>query len=467
MFRLWRSHDGAATANARVFSLQTQLRRQLLALLSAVWLIAAASAGLGLGAKTDEVLDSALNETAERLLMLSDTALTEADTPELLAKMGAHEEYVIYQVFDRQGQLLLRSHLAPVKTLDPDAPDGLRNAGPWLVRTLTAPDGQRRTQVAESLAHRHKLMWSSMAWLLGVLAAALPLAGLGMGWLLRRAFASLEPSRQALAGRQPHDLRPVPADGAPLEWQPWLQTVNALLARVGDLVDSERAFAANTAHELRTPLAAARAQAQRLLHESTQANTREQAQALVRQLDRLTHLAARLLQLARIESGVALRRETVDLVQLANLVANEFAEAQSEGRLQLLVQGAPIPVEGDIDALGIALRNLIDNALKYGGAAAKVTVRIEGQKVTVEDDGPGVPANTVDGLLRKFVRGANAGPLAGSGLGLAMVDTIVRQSQARLEMRSPLAQGRGFSVSICFEPVAEAPSPHPAADAAG
>jgi len=446
---------GPSSPGAPAVSLQRQLQRQLLALLTVVWLLAAAGAGLGLGAKTDEVLDGALKETAERLLMLPERALAEPDTAERLALLGPHDECVVYQVLDAQGGLLLRSHQAPQQTLDPHAPDGLRQAGPWLVRTLSAPDGRRRAQVAETTAHRREVMWSSMAWLLGMLAALLPVAGLGTGWLLRRAFASLEPSRRALAQRPPHDLRPLPAHAAPLEWQPWLETVNALLARVADLVDSERAFAANTAHELRTPLAAARAQAQRLVQASTQDHSREQAQALLRQLDRLTHLATRLLQLARIESGVALQRAPVDLVQLATLVAGDFAEAQRAGRLWLSVHGPSIPVHGDLDALGIALRNLIDNALKHGGESAQVRVHIQDQQVTVEDNGPGVPAHTIHSLVGQFERGDNARALAGSGLGLAMVSTIARQSGAQLVLQSPLAAGPGFSASLRFHPDAQ------------
>lgn len=440
------------------FSLQRQLRRQLLALLTVVWLMAAAGAGLGLGAKTDEVLDSALQEIAERLLMLPERALSEPDTAERLAMLGAHDEHVVYQVQDAQGSLLLRSHQAPQQTLDPLAPDGLRSAGPWLVRTVTAPDGRRRAQVAETIEHRRAVMWSSMAWLLGMLAALLPVAGVGTGWLLQRAFASLEPTRQALATRQPHDLRPLPADAAPLEWQPWLKTVNTLLARVTDLVESERTFAANTAHELRTPLAAARAQAQRLVQACTQDSHRDQAQALLRQLDRLTHLATRLLQLARIESGVALHRAPVDLVQLAALVVAEFADALRAGRLGLSVLGPATPVLGDIDALGIALRNLIDNALKHGGDAAQVQVRVENQRITVEDNGPGVPTDNLARLVGKFERGDNAHAASGSGLGLAMVSTIARQSAAQLVLQSPVAGGQGFSASLQFNPDSDAPT---------
>ena len=369
-----RQHRPAAPAKtaAQSLRLQTQLRRELLKLLSAVWLLAATAAFLGLWHETDEVLDSALTETAQRLLLLPDAALAVPDTADHLATLGPHREFVVYQVFDQQQMLQLHSHDAPATPPDAGAPDGLRRAGDWWVLTLTAAAGSRRAQVAERLGHRHKVLWFSVGGLLGVLLAMLPLAALGVGWVLRRCFAVLEPARLALARRAQHDLRALPVAAAPAELQPWLDTVNDLLARVRTLVQGERAFAANTEHELRTPLAAAMAQAQRLVQASNDPATREPAQALLRQLDRLTRLATRLLQIARIESGVALQHAAVDLVQLALLVADDFAEAQRSGRLLLQVEAQPLPVQADIDALGIALRNLIDNALKHGGNEALV-----------------------------------------------------------------------------------------------
>ncbi len=404
------------------------------------------------------MLDSALNETAERLLMLSNVALSEPDSAERLAMRGKHEEFVVYQVFDAQGALVLRSHLAPLTALDMRTDDGLRRAGNWWVRTLNAPDGTRCVQVAETMVHRREMMWTSMGWLLGMFALLLPIAAWVMNQLLRRAFATLEPPRLELASRLSHDLRPLAHDHAPSELQPWLATVNGLLGRVDELVGSERAFAANTAHELRTPLAAAMAQAERLVHASADPSTRHQAQTLLRQLDRLTHLATRLLQLARVESGVALRREAVDLVQLAVLVVDDFTSAQRSGRLQLLVQGQPATVRGDIDALGIALRNLIDNALKHGGETGKVTVRVQGPSLVVEDNGPGVPAGSLPLLMRKFERGDAGSSLSGSGLGLALVQAIVQQSDARLTLLSPCNAGRGFSATLDFGTEAQ-PSP--------
>lgn len=446
-----RPHAATSTPATAVWSLQARLRRQLLWLLGGLWLVASLATGLGLWHETDEVLDSALAETAQRLLLMPEAALAQVDSAEHLASLGPHEELVVYQVWGADGRLVLRSHDAPEQPLDPNPANGLRRAGPWLVFTLNAADGRRRAQVAETVAHRAEVLWASLGWLAGTLLALLPLAALGLGWVLRRAFASLEPIRHELAQRPPHDLRPLLTGNAPAELQAWLATVNALLTRVADLVEGERSFAATTAHELRTPLAAARAQAQRLVALSTDLPARNAAQALLRQLDRLTHLATQMLQLARIEAGVALRREPVDLVQLAVLVADDFAEAQRSGQLQLRVQGPCPPVRGDIDALGIALRNLIDNALKHGGPAATVTVLVNGQCLRVVDDGPGAPAELVAGLVRKFDRGSNQQAALGLGLGLAMVDTVARQSGGRLVLQSPVADGRGFAADLRFD----------------
>lgn len=430
------------------WSLQRRLRRRLLAVLAAGWLLGTAAALLGLWRETDEVLDSALVATARRLLLLPDAALGDTADPALVADADDSGDYVSYQLSNADGVMRLRSHAAPLQPLDAGAPDGLRNVGPWHVLTMTRADGQRRAQVAETRSHRYEVLWNSVGWLLGALLAVLPVAALGLRAVLAQGFRTLEPVRRELVQREAHDLRPLGRHDLPDELAPWLQGMNALIARAQALVDGERAFAAHTAHELRTPLAAARAQAQRLAAVAGDAAVRQHAEALVRQLDRLTRLAARLLQLARIESGVALQREPVDIAQLAALVADEFGEACRQQRLRIDANATPQPVLGDVDALGIALRNLVDNALKHGGPQATVVIAVGADSLSVSDDGPGVPAASLAGLVRKFERGS--GSAEGCGLGLAMVDTIARQSGARLLLQSPLHDGRGFCAQLLF-----------------
>ena len=127
----------------------------------------------------------------------------------------------------------------------------------------------------------------------------------------------------------------------------------------------------------------------------------------------------------------------------------DFADAVASERLRIEVLDGPTGVIGDMDAIGIALRNLIDNALKHGGENAWVTVQVEPLSVLVVNDGPGVAANTLEKLVRPFERGITAAE--GSGLGLSITTAIVRQAGGTLELMSPIAGGRGFAAVLRFD----------------
>jgi len=429
------------------WGLERRLRTRLLGWVALLWLAGCAVALVALREETGEVLDSALEETAQRLLVLPESALAAGDAEARLAHVGAHDETVVYQVFDGAGRLRLRSHQAPGEALAPAAARGLADRGAWRVSSLARPDGSRTVHVAEARAHRREVLWESSLWLVLPLIAVLPLAG----WLLQRelraGFRTLEPARAALAAHGAGPLRPLPLAGTPAELQPLLRAMNGLMDRLQGLLDAERELAARSAHELRTPLAAARAQAQRLEREVQDGALVGRVQALSRQIDRITALANRLLQRSRIESGVAWRREPVDLALLARLVVDEFADRRHGARLRLEPADDAAEVLGDPDALAIALRNLIDNALKHGGDAAQVRVSVDAGGFAVVDDGPGVATADLARLVQPYERGRSSAE--GSGLGLAMVDLIARQSGGRLELRSPLGDGgRGFEASL-------------------
>ncbi|HET9977921.1 MAG TPA: ATP-binding protein [Burkholderiaceae bacterium] len=417
--------------------------------MTVLWLAGTGAAWLGLRHETNEVLDSALEETAQRLLVLPEAALGGEDGDPLAAEVGSHEEHVVYQVFDARGRLRLRSHQAPQEPLAPAAAEGLIDGSGRRIAALTRDDGRRRVLVAEDAEHRRRSLAATGAWMLLPLAVLLPLSALALHVSLRSGFGRLDRAREALLQRAAAaDLRPLPPGDTPLELQPLIDTLNALLARMRDLLEAERLFAARSAHELRTPLAAARAQAQRLIAATHDAAARTHGERLLAQLDRLAALSSRLLQLARLESGIALRRERVDLAQLAALVIDEFRALPDAARLALVVDAPAATVQGDLDALAIALRNLIDNALKHGGPRARVQVRVGAASVAVIDDGPGADAATLERLKRPYERGSASAE--GAGLGLSMVESIARQSGATFELRSPAAQGRGLAATLRF-----------------
>lgn len=429
------------------WSLERRITRQMLLGLGGLWLIGSMILALGLYHESGQVLDSALQETAERFLFLPDSVMLDpAQQERFLTEIGPHQEYVVYQVYDVKGQMRMRSHGAPQTPLDAAGEDGIRDVEGWRVLTLTRTDLQRRIQVAEAQAYRREVLLGSLAWLAGTLIFLLGGASVALTIILRQGWHAIEVARQELMSRKSDDFKPLSGAGAPAELRPWIDGVNALMARDRVLLEAERTFAARTAHELRTPLAAARARAQRLVESVSEGPARHNALALLRQLDRLARLASRLLQLARIDARARVRREPLDLVQVVQMVVADFGEALASERLRVEIAGATTGVRGDIDAIGIALRNLIDNALKHGGPQAWVTVLVETPVVYVINDGPGVPADTLSKLVRPFERGITA--TEGSGLGLSITDAIVRQTGGSLELHSPIAGGRGFAAVL-------------------
>jgi two-component system OmpR family sensor kinase len=440
------------------YSLESRLHVQLLLVLGMLWLVAAAAAIYEVRKETNEVLDLALAENAERLLTLLPLHTAEdpldadrARIDSIGLRRDSSEPIVVYQVLDLDNRVLLRSSHAPATALAPGAREGMSLHGDWRVATVTHQG--RRAQFAEAVWHRTSTLEKASVTLLIPLLLLLPLAAMVLHRVVRKTFRQLQPVQEELARRSAHDLQPISLQDTPTELHPLMETVNGLMVRVQALLAAERSFSAKMAHELRTPLAAARAQAQRLAQETGDARARERSQTLVRQLDRLTHLAARLLQIARVDSGVALQRQRIDLRQLAQLVVDEFPQSRDHAhQLRLITDTTPAPVMGDIDALGIAVRNLIDNALKHAGPEASVVVQVRPDEIAVTDDGPGAPGTDLAALTRPFERGSTLA--RGSGLGLSLVQTIARQSGAELLLASPVSDGRGWRACLWFKPPA-------------
>ncbi len=433
----------------KAWSLQQRINRRMLLVLGCLWLAGSAFSLAGVWHETGKQLDGSLTDTAERFLALPEIALGDVNGARLHAEGALHEEHLVYQVFDAKGRMRLRSNTAPDSPLDARLQDGVRDIDGWHVLTLTRQDGHRRVEVADTMRHRREVLWGALGWLAGALLLLLPAASIALTLILRNGFRTLDPVRAELSSRSAEDLQPIACADAPVELQPWLSSVNSLLARLRSLVAAERRFSSHTAHELRTPLAAARARAQRLAESTSDANSRQDAHALVRQLDRLARVATRLLQMARIESGATLQRKPVDLALLARMIVAEFSDPTLKERVRLEVSGTPVTVLGDIDAIGIALRNLIDNALKHGGQSSWITVLVEGTAVSVVDDGPGVPPEVLHKLVRPFERGMSAA--SGSGLGLSITNAIVCQAGGTMELQSPIFGGRGFAAVLRFE----------------
>lgn len=435
------------TEHPTTWSLEKRLKRRLLAALAVLWLGGSLIAVIGVRFEINEVMDSALLENAQRLLALPAGA-------DMVDDLSDHHEPVRFLLTDGEGHVFWRSQDAPPDLQVQQLHTGLYTQHGNRLAVQYSRDNKRIAVAFESLQDRREALWEVIRWQLIPLLVLLPLVAWTLNRALRRGFATLDPLKAWLAE---HDLSrghakeraPLPEHDVPRELAPLVHTINDLLDRVGRMVAAEQAFAANSAHELRTPVAAARAQAQRLLEEpACQGNpgAHERVQALLRQLDQLGHVSTKLLQLSRVHSGLGLSREPVELQTLVRLVGDEFRAPGISERLQFDAPAEPVWVLGDLDALGIALRNLIENALRHtGGAAVRVRVEPAGALV-VEDDGPGVSADALHRVTQPFQRGHTGAE--GHGLGLSIAESVTRQMGGRLVLQSPTHDGRGFRVSM-------------------
>lgn len=437
----------------RPLSLQARLGVSLGLLLTLLWIAAASVTAVIIRREMDEIFDSALQETAQRLLPLAVLDIIGRDDAggpktQRLGVLREHDEYFTYVIRDPDGRVLLQSHAVEPGVFPPYDGPGFRTTPTHRIYSDTAVQDTIRISVAEPLAHRAAVAREIQLGLGLPLLVMIPIALAAIMMAVRGSLAPLRSFQQRLAARSARDLSPVPDEGLPSEIVPVAATLNGVLTRLNAAFEAERSFAANAAHELRTPLAGAIAQAQRLQTETADAAVRARAADMEATLKRLTRLSERLMQLARAEGG-RLRTDTPgDLRTIVRIVANDAGRHAGPGRIVLNLPSQPVMSDLDPDAFGILLRNLVENALRHGEDAQPIEVSLSsGANLAVANDGPVVPAETIARLTARFERGGSA--REGSGLGLAIVAAIAERLGSELILHSPRpGHSRGFEASI-------------------
>lgn len=273
-----------------------------------------------------------------------------------------------------------------------------------------------------------------MLWPLVVL---LPLSVLAIWLSVRGAMTPVSRLQRDISARGSANLMPLDISDQPAELRPIADAVARLIDRLAVALEAERAFAANSAHELRTPLAGALAQTQRLIAEIKDGRLRRRAEDIKAALKRLSRLSDKLIQLSRVEAGIAFAGKAVDLKPVLGIVVKDFiARCGPERIICDCDDDVPLVAPMDPDAFAIALRNLIDNALTHGARDGRVEIiRQDGGTIRVINGGPSLRPEVMNEITKRFSRGRTDG--AGSGLGLAIVETIMEQSNGRLILLSP------------------------------
>lgn len=421
-------------------SLQARLALSLGVLLTLLWIAAASVTAIILRHEMDAVFDSVLQETAQRLLPLAVVDIVGREDDGVTQRLGAiraHDEVFTYIVRDAQGRILVQSHAADPAVFPAWDGPGFHQTATHRIYNDEALQGSIRITLAEPLEHRAKVAREIQMGLGLPLLVVVPLAFLAIVLAVRASLAPLRRFRSRLAGRNARDLSPVPAEDLPSEIAPMASTLNSLLDRLKAAFDAERSFAANAAHELRTPLAGAIAQAQRLRSETLDPEAARRGAEIEQALKRLTRLSEKMLQLARAEGGRMRTGDPRDLRPVLGLVVSDFARSAGADRFDLVVSDAVVLSDLDPDTFGILCRNLIENALKHGApdTAIKIGLTAEGV-LTVANECPAIAPATLGRLTSRFERGS--GPGAGSGLGLTIVQTIAERADCIFTLSSPI-----------------------------
>ena len=440
------------------------LRRRLLLFISvtSIVLLALASTMSYRRARHDiqELMDDQLAKTAQLVLALAgQESGTLADLPQRLTgvrglKPRRNQLTLEYQVGRADGTVLARSAQAPATPLTARLGyANLESGGErWRSLVLESADGLYRAQIAESIPNRDCEALEIAIKTVQPLALALPFALLGIYFSIRRGLKPLDDLASEVATRSSDNLAPIAGRRVPREAQPLVVAINRVLYRLGSSLDNERRFTADAAHELRTPLAAARVQAQvAMLSQEAGPRTHALSQTLAG-LDRATRLVEQMLRLARLDPLARLPQTApVDLAALVQRVVAGVQDAKPDTRIGQRLPDEGMIVEGDVDLLEVAVRNLLDNAVRYSPVGSEVTVLLVSDTgeptLTVQDDGPGVPPEELPRLMERFYRGT-AVTAEGSGLGLTIVGRIAELHGAVLELAN--RPSGGFEARLCW-----------------
>ena len=401
----------------------------------------------------DEVTDEHLRQSAEVILGLLARLPPDALPTDLSGDLKPDQ---------RLSYRILTPTARPHGSGDMDPPALERHAGfddiidkgeGWRVYGASNDAGMRvevavRHDVRASFAARVAAHMLHPVWI------AAPLLAVLIWGLVRWGLGPLERLTVGVKQRSPADLSPLSPQSVPTEVMPLVGALNGLFARIAVARERDRRFAADAAHELRTPLAAIRAHVQVASHAKDAAESQQAISDVLVGVDRGTRIVEQLLALARVEhDAMGEGARAVDMAELARETIALMVPRAVARNIDLALEvgtGLDAKVRGNPDLLAAMLRNLVDNALRYSPEGAWVTVRLargEGALLLrVEDSGPGIPSELRARVLHRFFR-ASGSTTPGSGLGLSIVAAIVESHHGSLAL-SERAEGPGLIVDV-------------------
>jgi two-component system sensor histidine kinase QseC len=368
-------------------------------------------------------------------------------------------ELIQFQIWDKNDKLVLNSRTAPKERLS-NGKTGFStkwiDGQLWHVFTTVDAESGIRIDVAERSDFREQLEGRVTQDSILIMLITYPFLGLLIWIIVGRGLDSIRQVTSEIRQRAPSYLQAVDLEAVPAEIKPLIDELNKLFKRLREAFEREKRFAADAAHELRTPLAALRAQSQVALKASNETEMREALAKVISSVDRSAHVVQQLLILSRMVPQATIKEfEPVNVAREAKEVIVNLAPVALDKNIEIELITTP-----DIDttimsyptAISILIRNLVDNAIRYTppGSLVKVCVYSENNLVVLKviDNGPGIPEELRERVFERFFR-VLENKSVGSGLGLAIVQQIVEIHDAQIVLAAPRT-GSGLEVTVSF-----------------
>ena len=364
-----------------------------------------------------------------------------------------------FQVWSKEGKLMLHS-LDPLQLPNIPSGDGFSDqhigAQKWRVFTTNNQKAGIKTILAEHYDTRNELGHNIAKDDLYIMLLTFPLSGLLIWIIIGRGLGSLDRVAEEVANRAPTNLEPVNLEEVPEEIKPVIDELNKLFNRLHEGFEREKRFAADAAHELRTPLAALKTQAQVALNSNNLEDKNLALKKLITSVNRSAHVVQQLLTMSKLvpEASRINDIDKVNLPRICREVLALLAPSALEKHIELEFEHhEKLPVFfGNSTAISILIRNLVDNAIRYCKESGAVLVRVYQEEtylvLEVQDNGPGIPNELRERVFERFFR-VLGNKSTGSGLGLAIVRQVAELHGGKIELDSP-TEGTGLIVRVLF-----------------
>lgn len=450
-------------------SIRNRLLIFLLTLVPLAWLLSAIIGYFDIRHKAEELFDAQLMQSARLIIAVSRHEMAENHSFSVISRIFSYgagdrnfimeasgRQYFAYQIWILPHKLVARSDHAPDQRLshvEKGFSFQIIDDHRWRVFSVYDQDKTIMVQVGGRYDTRQHAANAVAFKMMIPFFIFLPTLGIFIWFGVGRALRPLDRLADQVSSRNPGHLDPIPSTNIPQEVAPLVSSMNNLFERLARAFENERQFTSNAAHELRTPLAGLKAQAQLALRAKDEEVGQKALTRLIEGVDRSSHLVTQMLTLARLDPETdELRKENVLLSEILSNVLEEIVPLALEKEIDFtLDKNEPLWIRGDKYSLSILIRNLTDNAIRYTPRGGEVKIGLEKKRTCAflrfDDSGPGIPETAYEKVFERFYRHLGTTE-PGSGLGLSIAGKIARLHDAKLDLKKSDMGGLQVTLEI-------------------